>query len=301
LYKFIFFNIENTLFIIINKAKLKEEISISNFNIKEIDWNECWNKTRKKYGKKKKTWNDVAKKFNLWEKNDDYPEKLINKMDLDKNDNVLDLGSGDGSVTLKIAKKVKKVTAVDKYKNMLDLLKEKAEATGINNIEYMEADIKDISLKTIGEYDVILASRSLATVKDIKDRFIEFNKIAKKSVYFSLIGSQPDLHLKKVSELLNREYKQVTPSIYAYNLLHQIGIYGNLVNLGCNTRHQYEDLEDAYSRLDWKLHGIENQKKELVMDFLKENIIRNEDGNLVNKYSKPDWVLIWWNKVHDDG
>ncbi|MDR2624255.1 MAG: methyltransferase domain-containing protein [Methanobrevibacter sp.] len=239
----------------------------------------------------------MAKKFNLWEKHDDYPEKLIDKMSLDKNDTVLDLGSGDGSVTLKIATKVKKVTAVDKYKNMLDLLKEKAYKSGIDNVEYVESDIKDISLENVGNHDIILASRSLSTVKNIKEIFLEFNRIANKSVYFSLIGPQVDLHIKKVSELLNREYKQPTPSIYAYNLLHQIGIYGNVMNLGCNTQHQYEDVDDAYSRLDWKLHGINEKEKELVLDFLKENLIRNKEGNLVNRHNKPDWVLIWWNKT----
>ncbi|MDR2830809.1 MAG: hypothetical protein LBB45_07230, partial [Methanobrevibacter sp.] len=94
--------------------RLEEEIIILECNIKEIDWNERWNKIYEENStKKKKTWNDVAKKFKLWEKHDDYPEKLINKMSLDKNDSVLDLGSGDGSVTLKVATKVKKVTAVD--------------------------------------------------------------------------------------------------------------------------------------------------------------------------------------------
>lgn len=240
----------------------------------------------------------MAKKFNLWEKHDDYPEKLINRMDLDKNDTVLDLGSGDGSVTLKIANKVKKVTAVDKYKNMLDLLKEKADNAGVDNIEYVEIDSKDVSLENIGKHDIVLASRSLATIENIKERFIEFNRIANKSVYFSLIGSQPDLHLKKASQLLHREYKQPLSSVYAFNLLYQIGFYGNFINLECNTQHQYEDIDDAYSRLDWKLHGIKDHEKELVINFLKENLIRNKEGNLVNKYSKPDWVLIWWNKVN---
>lgn len=201
-------------------------------------------------------------------------------MTLDKNDTVLDLGSGDGNVTLKVATKVKKVTAIDKYKNMLDLLKEKAEKARINNIEYVESDIKDISLENIGNYDVVLASRSLSTVKDIKDRFLEFDRIANKSVYFSLIGPQPDLHLKKVSELLNREYMQPTLSIYAYNLLYHMKIYGNLINLGCDVQHQYEDFDDAYSRLDWKLHGIKDYEKNIVMNFLKENLVRNKEGKL---------------------
>ncbi|MDR2873174.1 MAG: class I SAM-dependent methyltransferase, partial [Methanobrevibacter sp.] len=275
-------------------------INISNCNIKKIDWNECWNNNYKDAHKKghqhKKTWNDNAKDFNLWEKHDDYPEKLVNNMELDKNDSVLDLGSGTGSVTMKIASKVKKVIAVDNYKNMLDFLEKKANSAGIKNIEYVEADINDISLESIGNYDVVIASRSIAGIKDVKNRFIEFDKIANKGVYFSLIGSQPDFHIKKVSELLNYKYKQLTSSIYAYNILFQLGIYANMINLECNTQHQYEDIYDAYSRLDWKFKGIKDHEKDIVMDFLKENLFENENGKLVNKLNKPDWVLIWWKK-----
>jgi ubiquinone/menaquinone biosynthesis C-methylase UbiE len=274
--------------------------NISNCNIEETDWNECWNNiykdSHKKVKKHKKTWNDNAKNFNLWLKHDDYPEKLINRMELNKNDTVLDLGSGDGTVTMKIASKVKKVTAVDSYKNMLDFLEENANNAGIKNIEYVEADINDITLETIGNYDVVLASRSISGIMDVKDKFIELDKIANKSVYFSLIGAQPDYHIKKISELLNREYEPVNSAIYAYNLLFQLGIYANLVNLECDSQHQYEDIDDAYSRLDWKLKGIKDNEKDIVMNFLKENLFKNENGKLVNKLNKPDWVLIWWKK-----
>jgi ubiquinone/menaquinone biosynthesis C-methylase UbiE len=180
---------------------------------------------------------------------------------------------------------------------MLNFLEEKANNAGIKNIEYVEADINDISLENIGHHDVVLASRSIAGIKDIKNKFIEFDKIANKSVYFSLISAQPDYHIKKVSELLNREYSPVNSSIYAYNLLFQLDIYANLVNLECGSQHQYEDIDDAYSRLDWKLKGInDHHEKDIVMDFLKENLFENENGKLVNKLNKPDWVLIWWKK-----
>jgi ubiquinone/menaquinone biosynthesis C-methylase UbiE len=266
--------------------------TISNYNINKVDWNEIWNNNYKKTRKHKKTWNDMTKKFNLWEKHDDYPEKLISKLELDKNYSVLDLGSGDGSVTLKIASKVKKVTAVDSYEVMLNFLEKRAKNARIKNIECVEADINDISLENIGNYDVVIASRSIGGIKDIKNKFIEFDKIANKSVYLSLRGSKPDFHIKKVSELLNREYKQKIFSIYAYNILFQLGIYANMINLGCNSQHQYEDIDDAYSRLDWKLKGIKDHEKDIVMNFLKENLFKNKNGKLVNKLNKPDWALI---------
>ncbi|MDR1721892.1 MAG: class I SAM-dependent methyltransferase, partial [Methanobrevibacter sp.] len=113
-------------------------INFNDFDFNEIDWNRLWDDSVSNYPRKKdKNWDEIAKKFVVWEKNDDYPEKLVNAMDLDKSYNVLDLGCGEGSVTLKIASKVKSVTAVDKSGEMLKVLKSKADKSNINNIKYL--------------------------------------------------------------------------------------------------------------------------------------------------------------------
>ncbi len=79
-----------------------------------------------------------------------YDESIRNKLFqlnlLDKNMTVLDLGSGDGYLSRAVAAFVKNVIAVDISGEMLSELKRKAKAEGINNIEPIESDGRDVPL-----------------------------------------------------------------------------------------------------------------------------------------------------------
>lgn len=78
--------------------------------------------------------------------------KIINNIDINKDDVVLEIGPGLGAITIELSKKAKKVICVEKDKEMIEKLKEKVG----NNVEIINADalefIKDINLK---EYKVV--------------------------------------------------------------------------------------------------------------------------------------------------
>ncbi|KZX10643.1 class I SAM-dependent methyltransferase [Methanobrevibacter filiformis] len=232
-----------------------------------------------------------------WEKKDDYPEKLVNQIELDEGMTVLDLGCGEGSVTLKIAKQVKKVTALDKSKEMLKLLRNKAENLEINNIEYIEEDIEKITLEDVGSHDIVVASRSINAVSDIGERLAELNKIAKKGVYFTLSGPKKDQAVKQALEFLNRPFHESLSYIYVYLILYQMGIYANVINLECDSSHQYENLTEAIERLEWRIGETKGLEREIIANFLEENLVKLDNGSLVNKLEKPDWILIYWKKI----
>lgn len=72
----------------------------------------------------------------------------------------VDLGIGDGLLTLMLAEVAAKVTAVDLSAEMLKQLGVRAKAKGIANIEYVESDIEDLTLAD-GSHDVAVASQAL--------------------------------------------------------------------------------------------------------------------------------------------
>ncbi|MDC3414730.1 methyltransferase domain-containing protein [Aquibacillus sp. 3ASR75-11] len=73
--------------------------------------------------------------------------KVIEMLDLSKNDTVADLGAGNGYFTIPIAKGMKKpVYAVDIESKMLGMLKEKAVEEQIDNINYVVSDLENIQL-----------------------------------------------------------------------------------------------------------------------------------------------------------
>lgn len=72
----------------------------------------------------------------------------------------VDLGIGDGLLTLMLAEVATQVTAVDLSSEMLKQLGVRAKAKGITNLEYVEGDIEDLPLAD-GSHDVAVASQAL--------------------------------------------------------------------------------------------------------------------------------------------
>ncbi len=76
-------------------------------------------------------------------------KKIIDASDLKKDDIVLEVGPGLGVLTLELAKKVKKVVAVEKDKNMVRVLREVLKREGVKNVEVLNEDILKLDFKKL--------------------------------------------------------------------------------------------------------------------------------------------------------
>lgn len=90
-------------------------------NPNDVDWVNFWAERLK--NKKNKDWDKAAPGFYKRTRKDDYQDALFEKLILDENDTVLDVGCGEGSVTIPIAEKVRKVIGIDSSPKMLEYLK----------------------------------------------------------------------------------------------------------------------------------------------------------------------------------
>ena len=91
-------------------------------------------------------------------------ERLIDELDLRGDENVLDLGCGDGALTARIAEIVPKgrVVGIDASQGMIDVaLRKKRE-----NLEFLRLGIDDLSFS--GEFDVVFSNATLHWVRDHK-------------------------------------------------------------------------------------------------------------------------------------
>ena len=68
--------------------------------------------------------------------------KIIKTANLSKNDTVLEIGPGIGNLTIELAKRVKKVIAVEKDKKMIEILKDNLK--DFKNIQIIHGDILKI-------------------------------------------------------------------------------------------------------------------------------------------------------------
>jgi len=271
--------------------RIEDEIKID-----KIDWEYVWKKSIKKGLRKEKNWDDIAKDYGKWLENDDYPDKLIENMRLSPDDTVLDIGCAEGTISRKIAKRVKSVTGIDKSRLMLEELNKKALEEDITNIKTIQMDINDINYENIGDYDIVLASRCLNGISQIKNTLITLNEIANKYVYITVFGSSSHKYKKEKSEIAGKPFKAGTDYILLVLLLKSLGIEANVIQLECKNLKEYHDINEAIDRSVWRLGELEEEREMALREYFKEIFEKNERGNWVNPKDKTDLVLIWWKK-----
>lgn len=263
----------------------------------EVKWDEFWQDQLSKKEDKGKDWDKAAAGFQKRAKKDDYQELLFSKLILDENDSVLDLGCGEGSITLPLAKKVRKVTGVDSSVKMLELLNERASEEGIDNVETILKPLEDITYEEIGPHDVILASRSLNGIIPIKETLESIDKIANKYVFITLFGPENWKIEGDFNEYLGRENKKFPGHNYLFNILFNMGIYANVERLDIKTYRTYDTIEEAMDNGKFRLDLLNDEEKDKLREYLEKILTRDpKSGKLYNKKDKADWILIWWKK-----
>ena len=229
-------------------------------------------------------------------RNDDYNDTLFDKLILDENDSVLDVGCGEGSITIPLSRKVKNITAIDSSPKMLEYLKKRCDEYNIDNIESKLMAIEDITYENIGDIDVVVCSRSLNGIVPIEKVISELNKIANKYVFITVFGPEN----KKIEKDFEKEIGIKTENFpdynYLFNILFNMGIYANVERFELNTYREYESIEKAMDNGKFRLDLYNNKEKEKLKEYLKRILDKNSQGHYYNVKDKADWVLIWWKK-----
>ena len=266
-------------------------------NPNEVKWAEFWQESLKQKEDKNKDWDRAAPHFHKKAKKDDYHDLLFSKLILDENDSVLDLGCGEGSITIPLAKQVKKVCGVDSSTKMLELLNQRAEQQNIENISTILKSLEDITYEEIGDYDVVLASRSLNGIIPIEETLKTIDKIANKYVFITLFGPENWKIEKEFNDYIGKENKQFPGHNYLFNILYNMGIYANVERLAIKAYREYDSIEEAMDNGKFRLDLLSNSEKSQLRKYLSEILKKDpKTGKLYNKKDKADWILIWWKK-----
>jgi len=110
-------------------------------------------------------------------------QKIIKAANLSKNDVVLEIGPGIGNLTLELARKVKKVVAIEKDKKMCEALKEILINLDIKNVEIINQDVlkTDPEIYTLKPYKIV-ANLPYYITSPIIRKFLEMKKQPKEMI-----------------------------------------------------------------------------------------------------------------------
>ena len=264
-------------------------------NPNDVDWTGFW--AEKLATKVDKDWDKAAPGFFRRTRKEDYQDALFDKLILDKNDTVLDIGCGEGSVTIPLAKRVKKVIGIDSSPKMLEYLKKRADDNGIANIETILKPIEEIKYDEIGDVDVVVASRSLNGIVPIEEVLAELNKIADKYVFITIFGPENKKIEKDFDKELGIKTEEFPDYNYFFNILFNMGIYANIERFDLNNYREYESIEEAVDNGKFRLDLYSSEEKEKLKQYLERILTKDEKtGKYYNVKDKADWIMVWWKK-----
>jgi 16S rRNA (adenine1518-N6/adenine1519-N6)-dimethyltransferase len=133
--------------------------------------------------------------------------KIIESAELKKSDIVLEIGPGIGTLTQELAKKAKKVIAVEKDKKMVEILKETLK--GIENVKVIQGDILKIpnsqflihnSYKIVANLPYYIVSPVIRKFLELKEvRPLEMILMVQKEVAQRICAKPPNMNLLAVS------------------------------------------------------------------------------------------------------
>lgn len=153
---------------------------------------------------------------------------------LKKNQSVLDIGSGDGIATIEFAKMVKHVEGLEPSPTLIEIAKKKVSRAKINNINWREGSILDLSkIYSNPKFDVLISKRVLINLlswSKQKEAIEQVAKISKKGDLFLL--AEGFLDTFKNLQDLRVKYGLERDTVVPFNLFFQ--------------RKQFEDFISQY-------------------------------------------------------
>lgn len=252
---------------------------------------------RKSWAKKKSAdWDKRAPSFARRNLNSAYVAQFLDHLQLDPDDLVLDVGCGPGTLALPIARKVKRVTALDYSAAMLAELKTLAEDQDLKNLTPIQASWEDDwESKGVPPHDIAIASRSLS-VDNLQAALAKLDRWATRAVYISdRVGAGP--FDPEIFAAVGRNFYPGPDYIYTLNILYTMGIHARVDFISLDRCREYASPEEAFRSNAWMLNNLTPEEEERLRSYIRENLSQSDHSTwIMPRKTAPKWALICWHK-----
>ena len=263
-----------------------------------VDWNRIWNdemvltgRTRLNHGE---FWDGVAARDRTAPFTPEFTAKQIALIAPSADRSILEIGPGQGRLTIPLAQLSFGITAVDPSAGMLQRLRERAAGEGIGNIRCLNCRWEDLRPEMLHEEPhIILASYSLF-MTDLAARLRGMNHLARERVIFFVPGeprSPPAVRkiLHGTDAVSGR-----SDHVILFNLLHDLGIDASVEMMGFRSRKEY-DSTDAAVREFAAYHNAPEEKTPDLAGYLRGHLTE-ENGTWVLEQDRKTAAVWWWTR-----
>ncbi|MFQ5441257.1 MAG: class I SAM-dependent methyltransferase [Thermodesulfobacteriota bacterium] len=207
-------------------------------------------------------------------------------------DSFLDVGSGCGTLAIPLAKKGKRVTALDPSPAMIEILKEDIKKEGLKNIKPVLAAWGDVPVEP---HDAVICANVPALLKE-STGFLEDAVVTAKKAVFLIESAGPysdKFFYKELYPLIfGRPFGQRIDYLKTYNELHAMGVFANVEIIEYDFDQPFDSLEEAL--IFWKEYmGIVTEEHDADLGaFLEKRLVRKGEVLLAKFHKKA--AVIWW-------
>lgn len=264
--------------------------------VDEIDWKGVWNRHWRLASK--------GEGVEFWERqaghldgqlaayrDEAYVRELLRRMDVSPECTVLDVGCGTGALAIPLARRVRRVTALDWSPAMLRVLRQKAREARVDNIVPVTRDWLEVEIgRELEPHDVVVASRSLP-MGDLREALTQLDRATKRRCY--LTWSARDDYEDEVAAVLGSEHHASPPYTIIYNMLYHMGICADVDILETPCGLEFASLDEAVARATRGVR-VDQDKEVRLRAFLRSNL-RRRNGRWYRD-APSRWALISWMK-----
>ncbi|MGD6933864.1 MAG: class I SAM-dependent methyltransferase [Candidatus Bathyarchaeia archaeon] len=220
-------------------------------------------------------------------------QNQLNRIQIQPQDTLLEVGAGNGRLTVPLAKKAQAVTALEPSKNMLEFLKTNAENAGVHNINCINKSLEDFNPEeSVGCFDVVVASFSFFML-DMEKALAKMNAFASNRVYLFLSASRW-LDEPELQKLVHHESTSFWADyVYVYNVLYDLDITANIDVWSYTSKQGFNSLDEAVSRFS-EIYSIPSIKEDALKAYLQKTLV--EDNGKLWFIRNRKAAMIWWNK-----
>lgn len=267
-----------------------------------IDWKETWDEMRAermrplkiKYDPlfKEKSFEDYSKKAKL--NNYEYGRNVVNSLNevLSENFKVLEIGPGPGTLTIPLARKVKKILAIESSKRAASYLIKNIEEKQIKNVEVINKDWERVDDKNIKDsFSLVVCSHFLWQMKDIEKHLERMEDASNK--YCAVI--QPagrDSLVKEIwIEVTGKDYTgQFEPDAdyFAYLILRSWERLINVRIIRYSIERDLEQMTGYVASFIGRFIEVDNNIKKIIEGYIANRL---KDG-IYKESSRA--VVMWW-------
>lgn len=264
--------------------------------MKLFDWNRIWNDEMVLTGRIRlndgEFWNGMAVRNQDASFTHELTEKQIALIAPSTNRSVLEIGPGQGRLTVPLAKLSSRVTAVDPSGNMVQRLRERAAGEGAGNIIFLNVCWENLLPEMLHESpDIILASYSLF-MTDMAFQLKRMNDLAGEKVILFVPGEpRTPPSVRKIlygTETVSGK----SDHVILFNLLYDLGIDANVEMMGFRSRKEYDSVDRAVKDFAG-YHNAPEEKIPSLAEYLCSRLIK-ENGKYILEQDRKTAALWWW-------